>query len=68
MELLKDIDQLEASLNIREIKGKKINLEDLDSPDFDLQLFIRNNFLLRKEGKRIDYEMIEDSISHINQI
>ena len=63
--ILKDIDRLEAKLNIVEFNNDSINVEDLDSKQFDLKLFFRKNFLENKDNKKLNYEKIQNTITHI---
>ena len=67
--MLKDLDHLESRLNFQEFLNSKINLNDLDSSEFDINVFFQKNFINKeKEPLSINYEKLRDSLEVVHAI
>ena len=66
--LHEELFRLTKKLNIYHHKGTHLNLESLDSPNFNISEFFDHNFVKTGVEKLVNYEKIETSVVIIQQI
>ncbi|EAS03850.2 hypothetical protein TTHERM_00658940 (macronuclear) [Tetrahymena thermophila SB210] len=70
MDIIQQIDQLQAKLNIQQYKDSHVDLNQIDDKQFNIIQFLRHNFLKdpKDNDVELDMEKINNTISYIYEL